>query len=82
MRPGVSWARTSPPRDDVGATVLLYIGQLSLGIHHRNSVITSSAQTLEQVLTAPDAITAMENELTNRESSLLTTYWSESTLSS
>ena len=41
VRPQVSWTRTSPPRDDVGATALaplLYIGQISLGIHHQNSV--------------------------------------------
>jgi len=39
-----TWPRTSPPRDDVGATALvppLYIGQMSLGTYHRNSVVMS-----------------------------------------
>jgi hypothetical protein len=34
VRPEASWARTSPPRDDVGARALaplLYIGLMSLG---------------------------------------------------
>ena len=34
VRPEASWARSSPPRDGVGATALtplLYIGQMSLG---------------------------------------------------
>ena len=42
MRPEVSQARTSPPRDDIAATALaplLYSGQMSLGIHRRNSVV-------------------------------------------
>ena len=48
-RPEANWARASPPRDDDGATALaplLHVGQMSLGIHHRNSVVMSPASEL------------------------------------